>query len=90
MVLCRTLSSAGWSHQRDIEDFPESRRVFFNNPKDVNPDEIKDVNISGEMTFRSRVVKDHFKITFNIKNVVIESGNEKKYIDIDGNVFSTN
>ena len=60
--------------------------IFFNNPKDVNPDEIKDVNISGEMTFRSIVVKDHFKITFNIKNVVVESGNEKKYIDIDGNV----
>ena len=40
--------------------------IFFNNPKDVNPDEIKDVNISGEMTFRSIVVQDHFKITFNI------------------------
>ena len=38
---------------------------FFNNPKDVNPDEIKDVNISGEITFHSIVVKDHFKITFN-------------------------
>ena len=60
---------------------------FFNNPKDVNPDEIKDVNISGEMTFCSIVDKDHFKITFNIKNVVVESGNEKKYIDVDGNVF---
>ena len=56
--------------------------IFFNHPKDVN--------ISGEMTFRSIVVKDHFKITFNIKNVVVESVNEKKYIDIDGNVFSTN
>ena len=65
--------------------------IFFNNPKDINPDEIKDVNISGEMTFRSIVVKDHFKITFNIKkNVVVESVNEKKFIDIDGNVFSTN
>ena len=41
--------------------------IFFNNPKDVNPDEIKDVNISGEMTFCSIVVKDHFKITFKIK-----------------------
>ena len=61
--------------------------IFFNNTKDVNPDEIKDVNISGEMTFRSIVVKDHFKILFNIKNVVVESVNEKKYIDIDGNVF---
>ena len=39
------------------------------------------------MTFHSIVVKDHFKITFNIKNVVFESVNEKKYIDIDGNVF---
>ena len=29
------------------------------------------------MTFHSIVVKDHFKITFNIKNVVVESGNEK-------------
>ena len=64
--------------------------IFFNNPKDVNPDEMKDVNISGEMTFRSIVVKDNFKITFNIKNVVVESGNEKKYIDINGNVVSTN
>ena len=63
---------------------------FFNNPKDVNPDEIKDVNISSEMSFRSIVVQDHFKITFNIKNVIVESVNEKKYIDIDGNVFSTN
>ena len=61
--------------------------IFFNNPKDINPDEIKDVNISGEMTFRSIVVKDHFKITFNIKNVVVESVNEKKYIDIDGNII---
>ena len=66
--------------------------LFFNNPKDVNPDEIKDVNISGEMTFRSRAVKDYFKITFNIKNVVVESVYEKVvyffgYIDIDGNVF---
>ena len=26
--------------------------IFLNNRKDVNPDEIKDVNISGEMTFR--------------------------------------
>ena len=52
--------------------------IFFNNPKDVNHDEIKDVNISGEMTFRSIAVKDHFKITFNIKNVVVESVNEKK------------
>ena len=34
--------------------------IFFNNPKDVNPDEIKDVNISGEMTFCSIVVKGHF------------------------------
>ena len=41
--------------------------IFFNNPKDVNLDEIKDVNISDEMTFRSVVVKDHFKITFNKK-----------------------
>ena len=32
------------------------------------------------MTFCLIVVKDHFKINFNIK----------KYIDIDGNVFSTN
>ena len=40
---------------------------FFSNPKDVNPDEIKDVNISGEMAFHSVVVQDHFKITFNIK-----------------------
>ena len=55
---------------------------FFNNPKDVNLDEIKDVNISGEMTFHSVVVKDHFKITFNIKNAVVESVKEKKYIDI--------
>ena len=61
--------------------------IFFNNPNDVNPDEIKDVNISGEMTFRTIVVEDHFKITFNIKNIVVESGNEKKYIDIDGNIF---
>ena len=61
--------------------------IFFNKPKDVNPDEIKDVNISGEMPFRSIVVQDHFKITFHIKNVVDESVNEKKYIDIDGNVF---
>ena len=60
---------------------------FFNNPKYVNLDEIKDANISGEMTFRSGEVKDHFKITFNIKNVVVESVHEKKYIDIDGNVF---
>ena len=44
--------------------------IFFNHPKDVN--------ISGEMTFCSIVVKDHFKITFNIK---------KMYIDIDGNVI---
>ena len=51
--------------------------IFFNNPKDVNPDKIKDVNISGEMTFRSIVVKDHFKITFKIKNVVVEFVNEK-------------
>ena len=36
------------------------------------------------------VVEDHFKITFNIKNVVVESVNEKKYIEKDGNVFSTN
>ena len=64
--------------------------IFFNNPKDVNPDEIKDVNISGEMTFRSVVVEDHFKITFNIKNVVVESVYEKKYRDLDSNVFSTN
>jgi len=27
--------------------------IFFNNPKDVNHDGIKDVNISGEMTFHS-------------------------------------
>ena len=60
---------------------------FFNNRKDVNLDEIKDVNISVKMTFRSIVVKDHFKITFNIKNVVVDSVNEKKYMDIDGNVF---
>ena len=64
--------------------------IFFNNPKDVNPDETKDVNISGEMTFRSIVVKDHLKITFNIKNVVVESVYEKKYRDLDSNVFSTN
>ena len=63
--------------------------IFFNNLKDRNPDEIKDVNISGEMTFRSIVVKDHFKITFNTKNVAVESVNEIKYIGIDGNVFST-
>ena len=30
--------------------------IFFNNPKYVNPDEIKDVNISAEMTFRSIVI----------------------------------
>ena len=41
--------------------------IFFNNPTDLNLDEIKYVNISGEMTFHSVVVKDHFKITFNIK-----------------------
>ena len=64
--------------------------MYFNNPKDVNLDEIKDVNISGEMIFCSVVVRDHFKITFDIKNVIVESGNEKKYIDIDGNIFSTN
>ena len=64
--------------------------VFFNNLKDANLDEIKDVDTSGEMTFRSIVVKDHFKITFNIKNVAVESVNEKKYIGIDGNFFSTN
>ena len=39
------------------------------------------------MTFRSIVVKDNFKINFNIKNVVVESVNEKKYIDIDGNII---
>ncbi len=42
------------------------------------------------MTFCSIVGKDHFKITFNIKNVVVESVssfNEKKYIGIDVNVF---
>ena len=61
--------------------------IFFNNQKYVNLDEIKDVNVSGEMTFRSVVVKDHFKIAFNMKNVVVESVNEKKYIDIEGNVF---
>ena len=27
--------------------------IFFNNPKYVNPDEIQDVKISGEITFRS-------------------------------------
>ena len=42
------------------------------------------------MTFHSVVVKDHFKITFNIKNAVVESVYEKKYIDIDDNVFYTN
>ena len=36
--------------------------IFFNNPKDVNPDEIKDVNISGEMTFRSIVIKIILKL----------------------------
>ena len=52
--------------------------VFFNNPEDVNLDEIKDVKLSAEMTFCSIVVKDHFKIAFNIKNVVVESVYEKK------------
>ena len=61
--------------------------IFFNNHNDLKSDEIKDVNISGKITFRSIVVKDHFKITFNIKNVVVESVNERKYIHIDGNVF---
>ena len=42
------------------------------------------------MTFHSVVVKDYFKITFNIQNAVVESVNEKKYVDKDGNVFSTN
>ena len=46
--------------------------IFFNNPKDMKYlylDEIKDVNIPGEMTFCSVVVKEQFKITFNTKKI---------------------
>ena len=46
-------------------------------PKNVNLDEIKDVNVLGEITFHSVVIKDHYKITLNTKNVVVESVNEK-------------
>ena len=37
--------------------------ILFNNPKYVNLDELKDVQISGEMTFRSLRVKDHLKLS---------------------------
>lgn len=64
--------------------------IYFNNPKGVDLSKMNDVNISGEMSFRSMIVRDYLKITFDIKNVEIESVNERKYIGIDGKVFSAN
>ncbi len=64
--------------------------IFFNNPKGVDLSKMNDVNISGEMSFRSMLIRDYFKISFDITNVVIESVNERKYIDIDGNIFPAN
>ncbi len=42
------------------------------------------------MSFRFMIVRDYLKITFDIKNAEIESVNERKYIGIDGKVFSAN
>ena len=62
------MDEASEREDKTISNMQGEISMFFNNPKDINPDEIKDVNISGEMTFRSIVVKDHFKITFKDKN----------------------
>lgn len=75
-------------NDKTINDSRGNICIFFNRPKDVG--EINNMNISGELSFRTLIIRDYLKITFNVKNIVVISSNERKYIDINGNIFPAN
>ncbi len=75
-------------NDKTINDSRGNICIFFKRPKDVG--EINNMNISGELSFRTLIIRDYLKITFNVKNIVVISSNERKHIDINGNIFPAN
>lgn len=58
--------------------------IFVNRPSIIG--DINNMNISGELSFKTLIIRDYLKITFNVRNIIVVSSNEKKYINLDGSL----